>query len=99
MFVQVGAILAIFWSFEIFRSVWLNSPVLEMKKGKPKWAKVLGWGDKEKALEVVAESRKTYESKYGTGADGELHPFVRVAMCPNMLHVKQTYDNQEEWIC
>lgn len=76
-----------------------NYKLLEMKKGKPKWAKVLGWGDKEKALEIVAESRKTYEIKCGTGADGELHPFVRVAMCPNMLHVKQNFDNQEEWIC
>jgi len=75
-----------------------NYKLLEMKKGKPKWAKVLGWADKTKALEVVATSRKTYESKYGAGAQGKLHPFVRVAQCPSMLHVKQIYDAPEECI-
>jgi len=66
-----------------------NYKVLEIKKGKPKWAKVLGWGDKAKALEVVKESRKTYDDKYGCGSKGKLHPFVKVAQCPNMLHVEQ----------
>merc|ERR550537_528599 len=70
-----------------------------MKKGKPKWAKVLGWTDKAKALELVAASRKTYEEKYGAGAEGKLHPFVRVAQCPNMLHVKQASDAPAECLC
>lgn len=66
-----------------------NYKVLEMKKGKPKWAKVIGWAGKARALEVVKESRKTYDDKYGCGSKGKLHPFVRVAQCPNMLHVQQ----------
>lgn len=68
-----------------------NYKVLEMKKGKPKWAKVLGWGNRAKALEVVQTSRGTYAKKYGAGDQGKLHPFVRVAQCPNLLHVKQVF--------
>jgi inorganic pyrophosphatase len=76
-----------------------NYKLLEMKKGKPKWAKVLGWGDKAKAMEVVAASRKTYEEKYGAGEKAQLHPFVQVAQCPNMLHVGQIYDDPGESTC
>jgi len=76
-----------------------NYKFLEVKNGKQKWAKVLGWGDKSKALEVVAASRKTYEKKYGGGEKGKLHPFVHVAQCPNMLHVKEIHDGPDEWLC
>jgi len=76
-----------------------NYKVLEMKDGKPKWARVLGWGDKAKALEVVATSRQTYEAKYGAGEKGKLHPFVRVAQCPNMLHAKQPIGEPEDCLC
>jgi inorganic pyrophosphatase len=60
---------------------------------------VLGWADKEKALEVVAASRKTYEDKYGAGAKSKLHQFVQVAQCPNMLHIKQVYDSSDRCLC
>jgi inorganic pyrophosphatase len=76
-----------------------NYKKLEKKKGKQKWARVLGWGDKAAALDVVKESRATYEKKYGGGGKSKLHPFVRVAQCPNMLHVKQCYENADEVTC
>merc|ERR1719171_3070232 len=37
-----------------------NYKLLETKKGKPKWARVLGWSGKEEALQVVKKSRETY---------------------------------------
>merc|ERR1712176_1647437 len=67
-----------------------NYKVLEVKKGKPKWAKVLGWGDKRRALQVVAESKAMYVEE-NKGKAGKLHPFVKVATCPSLLHVKQEF--------
>jgi inorganic pyrophosphatase len=75
-----------------------NYKLLEMKKGKPKWARVLGWGDKQQALDLVESSRKMYHKKYGSGE--KLHPFVRVPQCPNMLHVRQTrVQSAGEFVC
>eukprot|EP00929_Paragymnodinium_shiwhaense_P006238 TRINITY_DN1092_c0_g1_i1.p2 TRINITY_DN1092_c0_g1~~TRINITY_DN1092_c0_g1_i1.p2 ORF type:complete len:651 (+),score=214.35 TRINITY_DN1092_c0_g1_i1:86-2038(+) len=68
-----------------------NYKVLEMKKGKPKWARVIGWGDKAKAMEVVVNSRKMYKKGKDT-----IHPFVKVQKCPNLLHVQQSFDSVEE---
>jgi len=66
-----------------------NYKLLETKKGKPKWAKVLGWGDKDRALEVVATSRQMYVAKSGSTGP-KFHPFVKVPKCPSLLHVRQT---------
>lgn len=77
-----------------------NYKLLEIKNGKQKWAKVLGWGDKSKAMAVVAESRAMYMKKVGAiGQASKLHPFVQKPFCPSMLHVKQTYDSPNECIC
>mmetsp|Transcript_121074 Transcript_121074/g.342570 ORF Transcript_121074/g.342570 Transcript_121074/m.342570 type:complete len:654 (-) Transcript_121074:207-2168(-) len=67
-----------------------NYKLLEVKKGKPKWAKVLGWADKARALQVVAESRARYAELH-IGGKTKYHPFVRVPKCPTMLHVKQHF--------
>lgn len=67
-----------------------NYKVLEMKKGKAKWAKVLGWGDKDAALQIVATSRQMYKEKMG-GKEEKLHPFVKVPKAPSLLHVKQSF--------
>jgi len=72
-----------------------NYKLLETKKGKPKWAKVLGWGDKARALEVVAESRRMYEEKVGKSGGPKYHPFVKVKQCPNLMHVKQNMEAAE----
>jgi inorganic pyrophosphatase len=64
-----------------------NYKKLEIKNGKQKWAQVLGWGSKAKALEVLADSRASYSKKEGTAK--KLHPFVKVPVCPNLLHVEQ----------
>mmetsp|Transcript_65402 Transcript_65402/g.171325 ORF Transcript_65402/g.171325 Transcript_65402/m.171325 type:complete len:637 (-) Transcript_65402:368-2278(-) len=72
-----------------------NYKLLEIKKGKQKWARVLGWGDREEALKVVAESRQSYAKKYGVGLGGKLHPFVTVAQCPNLLHVQQQFADND----
>jgi len=67
-----------------------NYKKLEMKNGKQKWAKVLGWYDQAKAIEVLKQSRITYEQKNG-GSKPQLHPFVKVPKCPSMIHVKQNF--------
>merc|ERR1719375_2865215 len=54
-----------------------NYKKLEVKNGKQKWAKVLGWAGKARALEVLAESRETYAKK--EGKDKKLNPFVKIA--------------------
>lgn len=73
-----------------------NYKKLEMKKGKAKWAKVLGWGDKARALEVVNASREMHHNKYG--AESKLHQLVTTPKCPSMLHVRQS-DIENEIIC
>mmetsp|Transcript_65401 Transcript_65401/g.171320 ORF Transcript_65401/g.171320 Transcript_65401/m.171320 type:complete len:638 (-) Transcript_65401:368-2281(-) len=72
-----------------------NYKLLETKKGKPKWAKVLGWGDKTRALEVVAESRRMWEEKQGKMKGPKFHPFVKVPKCPSLIHVKQDMDHAD----
>jgi inorganic pyrophosphatase len=64
-----------------------NYKKLEIKNGKQKWAKVLGWGSKAKALAVLAASRESYKKKEDKGK--KLHPFVDVQVAPNLLHVEQ----------
>jgi len=75
-----------------------NYKLLEMKKGKPKWAKVLGWGDKAAALQVVETSRKMYQEKYGSKGM-KLHPFVKVPKAPSLLHVKQHFQDPSVVVC
>jgi len=65
-----------------------NYKRLEKKKGKAKWAKVLGWSDRARAVEVVKKSRQMYLDSLDDGKK-KFHPFVRVPKCPSMLHVKQ----------
>eukprot|EP01059_Diplonema_ambulator_P037428 TRINITY_DN9901_c0_g1_i1.p2 TRINITY_DN9901_c0_g1~~TRINITY_DN9901_c0_g1_i1.p2 ORF type:complete len:645 (+),score=264.38 TRINITY_DN9901_c0_g1_i1:30-1937(+) len=65
-----------------------NYKLLEKKDGKPKWAKVLGWGDRDRALQVLAESKQRYETK-------KLEESSRPQRfdnfwAPNMLHAPQT---------
>jgi inorganic pyrophosphatase len=64
-----------------------NYKKLEIKNGKQKWAKVLGWGSKQKALDVLETSKADYTKKEGTAK--KYHPFVQVPVAPNLLHVEQ----------
>jgi len=73
-----------------------NYKVLEKKKGKAKWAKVLGWSDKARAVEVVEKSRQMYKDNLVGEKKAKYHPFVRVPKCPSMLHVKQESLLQDE---
>jgi len=66
-----------------------NYKKLEVKKGKQKWAKVLGWGDRAEALSALVKSRRMYEEALEKLGGAILHPFVKVPKCPNMLHVRQ----------
>ncbi|KAJ9442687.1 Inorganic pyrophosphatase [Diplonema papillatum] len=65
-----------------------NYKVLEKKHGKAKWARVLGWGSRERALEVLRDSRKAYEEKKKE-ASGRPQRFETDLWAPNMLHVPQ----------
>ena len=64
--------------------------LLEKKDGKPKWAKVLGWFDKQKALQVLEESRKRHERK--KREQDVLPQRFQQLWSPNMLHCQQTPD-------
>jgi len=66
-----------------------NYKKLEIKNGKQKWARVLGWGSKQKAIEVLEASRAAYKKKEG-GSKMTSHPFVDVPVAPNLLHVEQS---------
>eukprot|EP01061_Rhynchopus_euleeides_P011431 TRINITY_DN21008_c2_g2_i2.p2 TRINITY_DN21008_c2_g2~~TRINITY_DN21008_c2_g2_i2.p2 ORF type:complete len:651 (+),score=302.52 TRINITY_DN21008_c2_g2_i2:47-1954(+) len=60
---------------------------LEKKAGKPKWARVIGWGDKAQALRVLHESRERHEEKLRQ-VSGEPSRFDNL-WAPNMLHAPQ----------
>ena len=64
-----------------------NYKVLEKKGGKPKWAKILGWGDKEAALKCLSASRQAYESK--KLQDSLVPQRFKQLWAPNMLHAPQ----------
>jgi inorganic pyrophosphatase len=67
-----------------------NYKKLEKKNGKQKWARVLGWGNKEAALKVLRESRVLHDKKGGN--EVAHHPFVDVQKPPNLLHVQHTFE-------
>ena len=62
--------------------------LLEKKAGKPKWARVLGWGGKEQALNVLADSRKRHHDKL-VAESAKPQRFSNL-WAPNMLHAPQT---------